>query len=324
MADNHSGAATCHCHTLQGNWSRELLNPLSVESDLSLAMGVLKPVTPCLFHTEYPRILPFWNICPLLKNGFLIPFPCSGSDETSGYYCISGKPPEAPGRTFSMQPLTDLLFLQQFTWTMPETTQPRRTLHKTWCSNCGWPVKNIYISLRFKVIALLFILISSLALVINEVQHPWLRNFSAKDLIYCEDQSNPTESEQNMLLNNAMLYAESEKLMRNYSSYGLHNLLRKRLNGWFRPAFLIWQLPWAMAQLFQVIRAEVSTNLDMNSNMNLSKLKVQSTDDGRTSQLKFRFTSLVILSAAYRYAGNWMITAWKGQPETFRPKQPWR
>ena len=94
-------------------------------------------------------------------------------------------------------------------------------------------MKNIYISLRFKVIVLLFILISSLALVINESStsliHEKTREIFQQRLdLLRESIKSYWESEKNMLLNNALLYAESEKIM-NYSSYGLNNLLQKEI-----------------------------------------------------------------------------------------------
>jgi len=94
-------------------------------------------------------------------------------------------------------------------------------------------VRNIYISLRFKVIVLLFILIASLALIINESStaliHEKTREIFQQRLdLLRESIKSYWESEKNLLLNNAMLYAESEKLT-NYSSYGLYNLLQKEV-----------------------------------------------------------------------------------------------
>ncbi|HMM59470.1 MAG TPA: hypothetical protein PKC25_04975, partial [Candidatus Rifleibacterium sp.] len=94
-------------------------------------------------------------------------------------------------------------------------------------------MRNIYISLRFKVIVLLFILIASLALIINESStaliHEKTREIFQQRLdLLRESIKSYWESEKNLLLNNAMLYAESEKLT-NYSSYGLYNLLQKEV-----------------------------------------------------------------------------------------------
>jgi len=94
-------------------------------------------------------------------------------------------------------------------------------------------VKNIYISLRFKVIVLLFMLISSLALIINESStvliHEKTREIFQQRLdLLRESIKSYWESDKNLLLNNAMLYAESEKLT-SYSSYGLYNLLQKEI-----------------------------------------------------------------------------------------------
>lgn len=94
-------------------------------------------------------------------------------------------------------------------------------------------MRNIYISLRFKVIVLLFILIASLTLIINESStaliHEKTRDIFQQRLdLLRESIKSYWESEKNLLLNNAMLYAESEKLT-NYSSYGLYNLLQKEV-----------------------------------------------------------------------------------------------
>ncbi len=91
----------------------------------------------------------------------------------------------------------------------------------------------MYISLRIKIISLLFILITSLALIINESStsliHEKTREiFQQRIELLCESIKSYWESEKNQLLNNAMLYAESEKII-NYSTYGLHNLLQKEL-----------------------------------------------------------------------------------------------
>lgn len=94
-------------------------------------------------------------------------------------------------------------------------------------------MKNLYVSLRFKVIVLLFILITSLALIINESStsliHEKTREIFQQRLeLLRESIKSYWESEKNMLLNNAMLYAESEKII-NFSTYGLNNLLQKEI-----------------------------------------------------------------------------------------------
>jgi two-component system sensor histidine kinase AtoS len=90
------------------------------------------------------------------------------------------------------------------------------------------------ISLRIKVISLLFILITSLALVMNEqstdlIYEKTQETFQQRLELLSESVKSYWESEKNMLLNNAMLYAESEKII-NYSTYGLSNLLQQELD----------------------------------------------------------------------------------------------
>lgn len=92
----------------------------------------------------------------------------------------------------------------------------------------------MYISLRIKIISLLFILITSLALIINEsstllIHEKTKEIFQQRIELLRESIKSYWDSEKNQLLNNAMLYAESEKII-NYSTYGLHNLLQKELD----------------------------------------------------------------------------------------------
>jgi two-component system sensor histidine kinase AtoS len=89
------------------------------------------------------------------------------------------------------------------------------------------------VSLRFKVISLLFILISSLALVMNEkstalIYEKTQETFQQRLEQLSESVKSYWESEKNTLLSNAMLYAESEKII-NYSTYSLFNLLQQEL-----------------------------------------------------------------------------------------------
>lgn len=89
------------------------------------------------------------------------------------------------------------------------------------------------VSLRFKVISLLFILISSLALVMNEkstalIYEKTQETFQQRLEQLSESVKSYWESEQNQLLSNSMLYAESEKII-NYSTYSLFNLLQEEL-----------------------------------------------------------------------------------------------
>ncbi len=91
----------------------------------------------------------------------------------------------------------------------------------------------MYISLRIKVISLLFILITSLALIINEsstslIHEKTIEIFQQRIEMLSESIKSYWDSEKNQILNNAMLYAESERII-NFSTYGLHNLLQKEL-----------------------------------------------------------------------------------------------
>lgn len=91
----------------------------------------------------------------------------------------------------------------------------------------------MYISLRIKVISLLFVLISSLALIFNEsstglIQEKTREIFQQRIELLLESIRSYWDSEKNMLLNNAILYAESEKII-NYSTYGLNNMLQREI-----------------------------------------------------------------------------------------------
>ena len=91
----------------------------------------------------------------------------------------------------------------------------------------------MYISLRIKVISLLFLLISSLALIFNEsstslIQEKTREIFQQRIELLLASIRSYWDSEKNMLLNNAILYAESEKII-NYSTYGLNNMLQREM-----------------------------------------------------------------------------------------------
>ncbi|MDD3146717.1 MAG: ATP-binding protein [Candidatus Riflebacteria bacterium] len=149
-------------------------------------------------------------------------------------------------------------------------------------------MKNIYVSLRFKVIALLFILISSLALVINESStaliHEKTREIFRQRLdLLRESIKSYWESEKNMLLNNAMLYAESEKIM-NYSSYGLNNLLQREIERLIaKTGFSDLKITLSNGTLISSTTKDNQKGpaLDLSdSNLNLSKIEVQNTSEG--------------------------------------------
>ncbi|PKL42378.1 MAG: hypothetical protein CVV41_14655 [Candidatus Riflebacteria bacterium HGW-Riflebacteria-1] len=91
----------------------------------------------------------------------------------------------------------------------------------------------MYISLRIKVISLLFLLISSLAFIFNEsstslIQEKTREIFQQRIELLLASIRSYWDSEKNMLLNNAILYAESEKII-NYSTYGLNNMLQREM-----------------------------------------------------------------------------------------------
>lgn len=91
----------------------------------------------------------------------------------------------------------------------------------------------MYISLRTKVISLLFVLISSLAFIFNEsstglIQEKTREIFQQRIELLLASIRSYWDSEKNMLLNNAILYAESEKII-NYSTYGLNNMLQREM-----------------------------------------------------------------------------------------------
>jgi len=91
----------------------------------------------------------------------------------------------------------------------------------------------MYISLRIKVISLLFVLISSMALIFNEsstglIQEKTREIFQQRIELLLASIRSYWDAEKNMLLNNAILYAESEKII-NYSTYGLNNMLQREM-----------------------------------------------------------------------------------------------
>ncbi len=149
-------------------------------------------------------------------------------------------------------------------------------------------MKNIYISLRFKVIVLLFLLISSLALVINESStaliHEKTREIFQQRLdLLRESIKSYWESERTLLLNNAMLYAESEKLT-NYASYGLYNLLQKEVERLIsKTGFFDLKITLRNGMVISSTQATSPRvqPLDMkDTRQNLSVIEVQSQDDG--------------------------------------------
>lgn len=144
-------------------------------------------------------------------------------------------------------------------------------------------MKNLYISLRLKVIILLFLLISSLTLIINESStsliHEKTREIFQQRLeLVRESIKSYWQSEKNQLLNNAMLYAESEKII-NFSTYGLNNLLQKEIERLIaKTGFHSLDVTLRSGQFISSNKEESRTGhpLDMNdTSMNLSLIEIK-------------------------------------------------
>lgn len=144
------------------------------------------------------------------------------------------------------------------------------------------------ISLRIKVISLLFILISSLAFVMNEsstalIYEKTQETFQQRLDLLRESVKSYWESEKNLLLSNAMLYSESEKII-NYSTYGLLNLLQKELKR------LISKTGFHEMEIIlkngHVISSDAKKSVQSNpldladTKLNLSQVELQYTEDG--------------------------------------------
>ena|GEM_PF-680744 len=91
----------------------------------------------------------------------------------------------------------------------------------------------MYISLRVKILALLFILITGLALVFGDrstklIFEKTQEIFQSRFVMLLNSVRAYWENEQNQLLRTATLFAESEKIL-NYSIYGLNNLLLREI-----------------------------------------------------------------------------------------------
>lgn len=143
-------------------------------------------------------------------------------------------------------------------------------------------------SLRFKVISLLFIIITSLALVINErstalIYEKTQETFQQRLEQLGESVKSYWESERNLLLSNAMLYAESEKIV-NYSTYGLLNLLQKEMQSMIaKTGFHDMQLILKTGRLIssepELCREVGVLNLK-DTRLNLAQVELQYGDEG--------------------------------------------
>lgn len=131
-------------------------------------------------------------------------------------------------------------------------------------------------------------LISSLALVINESStaliHEKTREIFQQRLdLLRESIKSYWESDKNLLLNNAMLYAESEKLT-NYSSYGLYNLLQKEIARLIsKTGFYDLKMTLRNGMIISSNNTESSRGqpIDINdTRQNLSTIEVESHTDG--------------------------------------------
>jgi signal transduction histidine kinase len=146
----------------------------------------------------------------------------------------------------------------------------------------------VNISLRIKVISLLFILISSLALIMNErstalIYEKTQETFQQRLELLSESVKSYWDSEKNLLLSNAMLYAESEKII-NYSTYGLLNLLQKELERLIsKTGFHDMQI---VLKNGQVISSDAEKSAEVagfdlkDTRLNLAQVELQYEEDG--------------------------------------------
>ncbi|NLI77160.1 MAG: HAMP domain-containing protein [Candidatus Riflebacteria bacterium] len=91
----------------------------------------------------------------------------------------------------------------------------------------------MFVSLRVKILGLLFLLIAGLAMVFNEsatrlIFEKTEETFQERMFVLADSSKVYWESDRNLLLRTAALYCESERIV-NYSSFGLYNLLLREM-----------------------------------------------------------------------------------------------
>ncbi|MEW6712005.1 MAG: histidine kinase dimerization/phospho-acceptor domain-containing protein, partial [Candidatus Riflebacteria bacterium] len=144
------------------------------------------------------------------------------------------------------------------------------------------------VSLRFKVISLLFIMITSLALIMNEkstalIYEKTQETFQQRLEQLAESVKSYWESEKNTLLSNSMLYAESEKII-NYSTYSLLNLLQQELERLIsKTGFHDMRLLLKNGQLISSNSPRITQSSPFNlkdTRLHLAQVELQYGDDG--------------------------------------------
>lgn len=146
----------------------------------------------------------------------------------------------------------------------------------------------MYVSLRMKFLSLLFGLIAGMALMMNEqstnlIYEKTQEIFQQRVELMRESVLSYWDSEKNSLLNNAILYAETEKIV-SYSAYGLHNLLQKEISHLVsKTGFYDMEIQLKNGQLISSHFKEIKLfpPIDMNNtDFNLSNIEVQNKDEG--------------------------------------------
>lgn len=146
----------------------------------------------------------------------------------------------------------------------------------------------MYISLRIKITSLLFILLTALALIINESSTSLINEktediFQQRIELLMESIKSYWDSEKNQLLNNSMLYAETERII-NYSTYGLYNLLQKELERLIsKTGFHELEITMRNGLLVSSNRSGVQQKAPLNpsdTTQNLSLIFIELTDEG--------------------------------------------
>jgi len=146
----------------------------------------------------------------------------------------------------------------------------------------------VFVSLRIKVLGLLFLLIGGLALVFNESASRLIfekteETFQERIFVLTDSIGLYWEAERNLLLRTAVLYSESEKLV-NYSIYGLNNLLMREMkrlvtNSGFSDLQIILKNGVTLVAETESILPGTSLN-EKDPRLSLSKLNIVARESG--------------------------------------------
>ncbi len=146
----------------------------------------------------------------------------------------------------------------------------------------------MYISLRIKVMALLFFLIAGLAYVFNEsaarlIFEKTEETFQERMFTLVNSIRSYWDSEKNQLLRTASLYAVSEKVV-NFSIYGLNNLLQREMKRLLaNSGFTELEIRLKNGLALSTTREEAAREMPLNEAdplLNISRILVKSVDNG--------------------------------------------